>query len=92
MFGGAVSDSLGGRLQAVHDQVMDEPLPEGLERASCGPIAKHLAHLALHAARTDHSPDQWRTWVCEHVEGVTPTVMGDAEACMHSAGLWPWPD
>ena len=70
--------------------VNDEPLPEDLERASCGPLVKHLAHLAMHAAQAGATVEQWRAWVRTHASEASPTLLAEAEECMHSAGLWPW--
>ena len=85
-----MADSLTGRLQAVHDQVIDEPLPEWLEEASCGPHVKHLAHLAMHAANAGATVEQWRAWVRVHVGAASPKLLAEAEECMRGAGLWPW--
>lgn len=82
--------SVGARLQALHEGRIAEPLPEGLERASCGPAVKHLVHLAIHTADAGGSEADWRAWVTEHVPEVSPALLDDAEACMHGSGLWPW--
>lgn len=62
-----MSASIGARLEAVHSGMAEEPMVEGLERASCGPAVKHLAHLGLHTARAGGSEADWRAWVHVHV-------------------------
>jgi hypothetical protein len=52
--------SVGERLQAIHSGTVDEPLPEWLEQASCGPAVKHLSHLAMHTAMAGGSEADWR--------------------------------
>lgn len=84
------SESIGSRLEAVHNAVIDEPLPERLEEASCGPAVKHIAHLALHTADAGGTPDEWRAWVSIHVPEVSAKLLAETEECMHDAGLWPW--
>lgn len=80
-----MTDPPGARLLAVHEKVLDEPLPEWLEEAPCGP-GKHLAHLALRASEAGQTAEQWRVW------GQHSRARGVAEQCMHAAGLWPWRD
>jgi hypothetical protein len=87
-----MTDTLAGRLQAVHDRLADEPLPERLAEASCGPNVKHLAHLALHAATAGATPEQWRAWARAHVPEASTKLLVEAEECMRSGGLWPWHD
>lgn len=82
--------SLSDRLQAAHDRVIDEPLPEWLEEASCGPHVKHLAHLAMNAAETGATSEQWEAWIRAHVAEASPRLLAEAEECMRTAGLWPW--
>ena len=84
-----MADSPTNRLQALHERLIDEPLPEDLERAACGPHVKHLAHLAMHAAEAGATVEQWRAWVRVHASEASPTLLAEAEECMHSAGLWP---
>ena len=86
-----MTESVGARLQQLHEEMGDMPLPEGLEGASCGPAVKHLAHLAIGEAQAGRTHEEWRAWVHEHVPEVSPTLLHDAEQCMHEAGLWPWP-
>lgn len=81
---------LGSRLQAVHDRLGGEPLPEWLDGASCSPAAKHLAHLAIHIAAAGGSEADWRAWIGGQVGEVPPQVLADATACMRAAGMWPW--
>jgi len=87
-----VTEGPGLRLQAVHQEIVGEPVPEWLEEASCGPSAKHLAHLAMHASETGQTAVQWRVWVHTHVPDVSPKLFAEAEECMRDAGLWPWLD
>jgi hypothetical protein len=82
--------SLSDRLQAAHDRVIDEPLPEWLEEASCGPHVKHLAHLAMHAAETGATIEEWEEWIRVRVAEASPKLLAEAEECMRAAGLWPW--
>lgn len=82
---------IGRRLQSVHEGLVDVALPEWLEGASCGPAAKHLAHLAIHAADGGGSRADWQSWVHEHVPEVSDATLDEAEECMRHAGLWPWP-
>jgi hypothetical protein len=84
------ADSAGKRLYAIHQSLDDEPLPERMEEASCGPAAKHLAHLALRAAEAGGTPEDWRGWITEQVPEVSPTLLAEAEECMRDSGLWPW--
>ncbi len=85
-----MSDHAGGRLQQVHAEVVDEPLPEWLEAAACGPAVKHLAHLAMHTAEAHGSEAEWRQWVRMRAPEVTDKLVDEAEDCMRGAGLWPW--
>lgn len=85
-----MSSHVGARLQALHSGTVDEPLPEWLEGASCGPEVKHLAHLAMHTADAGGSEGDWRSWVHEHVPEASDTLLAEAADCMRSAGLWPW--
>lgn len=87
-----MTDGPGLRLQAVHLEIVGEPVPEWLEEASCGPAAKHLAHLAMHAAETGQTAAQWRVWIHTHAPDVSPELFAEAEECMRHAGLWPWRD
>jgi hypothetical protein len=85
-----MTEGVGARLAAVHRGGVAETLPERIEAASCGPAVKHLAHLAMRAAEAGGTPDQWRAWVAAHVPEVSPTLLVEAEDCMHDVGLWPW--
>lgn len=85
-----MSDSVGVQLQAIHEQTIDEPLPEWLDGAACGPAVKHLAHIAMHTAEAHGSEAQWRQWIHTRVPAVSDTLIDEAEECMRSAGLWPW--
>jgi hypothetical protein len=82
---------VGAKLQAVHDGMPDEPLPEGLDSASCDPAVKHLAHLALHTAAANGTEADWKDWVRQNVPEASGTVLAEAVSCMHESGLWPWP-
>lgn len=81
---------VGRALEQLHAQVVDEPLPEWLEGASCWPAVKHLAHLALRTADARGSVAQWRAWLHRHVPDVPDELVDEAERCMREAGLWPW--
>ena len=85
-----MTDRVGRRLQAVHSGLIEEPLPEGIENASCGPAVKHLAHLAMHTAAANGTEAAWREWVHANVPEVSDKLIDDAEECMRWAGLWPW--
>lgn len=85
-----MADSLADQLRNAHDRVADEPLPEGLNGASCGPKVKHLAHLAMRAAEAGATVEQWRAWVRAHVSEASPKMLAEAEECMHNSGVWPW--
>jgi hypothetical protein len=82
--------SAGARLEAIHAEVVDEPLPEWLEAAACGPAVKHLAHLAMHTAGAHDTEAEWRQWVRIRAPEVTDKLIDEAEECMRGAGLWPW--
>lgn len=87
-----MTEGPGTRLEAVHQQVVDEPLPEWLKESSCDPSAKHLAHLALHASEAGQTAEQWRAWIRTSVPNLPPGLFTEAEKCMREAGLWPWRD
>jgi hypothetical protein len=85
-----MTETVGDRLLAVHSGFIDGPLPERFEEASCGPHAKHLAYLAIQAAEVGGTPDQWRSWVGEHVPEASSELLVEAEECMRGSGVWPW--
>lgn len=85
-----MTSALSDRLRRIHDRFGDDPLPERFEEASCGPHAKHLAHLAMHAADAGGTRDEWLSWVRRHVPEASPTLIVEAEECMRSSGTWPW--
>lgn len=85
-----MTDHLTNRMQVLHERLIDKPLPEELNRASCGPHAKHLAHLAMHAAASGATAEQWRASVRGHAPETSPTLLAEAEECMRGSGLWPW--
>lgn len=70
--------------------MVDAPLPEWLENASCAPAVKHLAHLAMFTADEGGNEAAWRDWVRTNVPEASETLLNEAEECMRSAGLWPW--
>lgn len=75
-----------------HRELLESPLDdaEGLESASCPPHRKHLAQIAMGSAAEGLSAEQWRSTI---VQGLGPDItplVDEAEACMRSAGLWPW--
>jgi hypothetical protein len=82
--------SVGERLQTIHDHIVDEPLPEWLDQASCGPAVKHLSHLAMHTAAGGGSEADWRLFVRDNAPEVSDQLMAEAVECMRGAGLWPW--
>lgn len=86
-----MSTGVGQRLRQIHDGVGDEPLPEWLEEAACGPAVKHLAHLATHTADAGGNETDWRAWVHDNVPEATDKLLTEAVECMRGAGLWPWP-
>lgn len=63
---------------------------EGMDRASCGPKIKYLAEIAIGASMSGGTPQTWRATVLEVLGPAAQPVLDEAEACMHSAGLWPW--
>jgi hypothetical protein len=81
---------LSEQLRQVHDELGDEPLPERFEEASCGPHAKHLAHVALHAAGLGSTQEEWRAWVTQQVPEASSKLIAEAEECMRTSGTWPW--
>lgn len=85
-----MSEHVGERLQDLHARVIDEPLPEWLEGAACGPAVKHLAHLAMHTADAHGTEAAWRQWVHANAPEVSNKLIDEAEECMRGAGLWPW--
>lgn len=85
-----MSASAGQRLQAIHDRIGNEPLPEWLEAASCGPAVKHLAHLAIKFAGAGGSEADWRAWAHDNVPEASDKLICEATECMYGSGLWPW--
>ncbi len=85
-----MTESVGAPLEAIHNGLIEEPLPERLDEASCGPAVKHMAHLAMHTADAGGTADEWRAWVFAHVPEASAKLLAEAEECMHNAGLWPW--
>jgi hypothetical protein len=68
----------------------DPVLAEWLERASCGPHVKAMVVMAVQASAQGVSAAQWRhDLLAEHPQA--SAVLAEAEECMHSSGLWPWP-
>lgn len=63
---------------------------EGLDQASCGAKVKYLAEVAIGESLGGGTPQTWRATVLEHLGPAAQPVVDEAEACMHSAGLWPW--
>ncbi len=71
-------------------EASDPALAEWLESASCGPHVKALAVRAAEAAGRGIGADRWRhDLLAEHPDA--SALVAEAEACMHEAGLWPWP-
>lgn len=67
-----------------------EGAAEGLDQASCGPKVRFLAEVAVGESRSGGTPSTWRATVIELLGPAAQPVLDEAEACMHSAGLWPW--
>lgn len=63
---------------------------EGLDQASCGPKVKYLAEVAIGESMSGGTPQTWRAAVIGLLGPAVQPVVDEAEACMHSAGLWPW--
>ncbi len=70
--------------------VDDPPLVQWLESASCGPHVKALVARAVHAANQGVDTARWRQDVLAEHPGAS-ALLAEAEECMHSSGLWPWP-
>ena len=85
-----MTDGVGNRLAAIHPGLHDQPLPERMDEASCGPAVKHLAHLALCTSSAGGTASDWRSSVSEQVPQVSPKLLAEAEQCMREGGLWPW--
>jgi hypothetical protein len=85
-----MSDGVGKRLAAIHSGLDDQPMPERIDEASCGPAVKHLAHLALRTSVAGGTPSAWRAQVTEQVPEMSPQLLAEAEQCMREGGLWPW--
>lgn len=88
----AIPDSPTNRLRALHERLIDEPLPEDWRERHAVHTSKHLAHLAMHAAEAGATVDQWRAWAASTPVSPRQRCWPEAEKCMHSAGLWPWHD
>ena len=68
----------------------DPTLAAWLADASCGPHVKALVVRAVHASDRGISAAQWRReLLAEHPRAAT--LLAEAEECMRSSGLWPWP-
>lgn len=81
-------------LLTVHGHLLDSPASgvEELDRAGCAGHITELARLAMGASAEGIDADQWRLWVREALEDRGDEVLTAAESCMHTNGLWPWPD
>jgi hypothetical protein len=83
-----------GDLLSAHGDLMHSPATEveGLDRAACSAHISSLARLAMGASNEGVSAEQWRSWVREALgDDRGKAVLGAAEHCMRSNGLWPWP-
>ncbi len=68
----------------------DPALVAWLEDASCDPHVKALVVRAVHASERGLSAGRWRIeLLAEHPEA--SALLAEAEQCMRSSGLWPWP-
>lgn len=79
-------------LMLAHHEIIEDPRNgvEGLAGTSCGPHIKHLAQLAMSAEAEGVTADQWRASILDELGPEGPALLDQANACMHSAGLWPW--
>jgi hypothetical protein len=77
----------GADLTAARDPV----LVEWLEGESCGPRGKTLVMRAVHASAQCVSAARWRRDLLTGHPSPASVLLAEAGACMHSAGLWPWP-
>jgi hypothetical protein len=82
-----VRDDLGW---AAMPAVSDPALRDWLESAACGPHVKAVAALAIQASAEGCSAAQWRRDLLAEHPGAAKLV-AEAETCMRSSGLWPWP-
>ena len=64
---------------------------EGLDRASCSPAVVYLARVGIGAATRGCSAQGWRTEVAKSWGPEGAQQIDEAEECMRSSGLWPWP-
>ena len=81
-------------LLQTHRHLVDDPRNgvEDLDRASCSPQLTELARLAAGASSQGHTARTWRSWVLDGLGVEGAPLLEDAETCMRSSGLWPWPD
>lgn len=75
---------------AARPAVSDPALRDWLERAACGPHVKAVAALAIQASAEGRSAAQWRCDLLAEHPGAS-ALRAEAETCMRSSGLWPWP-
>jgi len=68
----------------------DPALVAWLEDASCGPHVKALVVTAVHASNRGISAARWRRELLAEHPGAAE-LLAEAEQCMRSSGLWPWP-
>ena len=61
-----------------------------LEDASCGPHVKALVVRAVQASNRGISAARWRRELLAEHPGAAE-LLAEAEQCMRSSGLWPWP-
>lgn len=63
---------------------------EGLDRVACAPNVKYLVEVAVGEAMRGGSRADWHAMVLNCLGQPVLPVLDEAEACMRSAGLWPW--
>jgi len=68
----------------------DPALVASLEDASCDPHVKALVVRAVQASEQGFSPARWRSDLLAEHPGAS-ALLAEAEQCMRSSGLWPWP-
>lgn len=71
--------------------VWDEPITEGLQRASCSSACKAITICAAGAWDRGWTAEQWRKdLLSRHHDEEDLRLITAAEECMRSSGLWLW--
>lgn len=68
----------------------DPALAAWLADASCDPHVMALVVRAVHACDRGFSAAKWRSDLLAEHPGAS-ALLAEAEDCMRSSGLWPWP-